>query len=79
MFSTPPFKYRFAVAFVQGIVHSRLKNILNEGQIHLPVVVQNDTFHLLQLLGVQRYDNILPFHSHPSISSALVTVLAMFS
>ena len=50
------------MSLAQSSIYSRLDDILDERQGRLLVIVQNNTLNLLQLLEVQRDDNVLPFH-----------------
>lgn len=51
--SSIPLKYGLAVPFAPNSIHSRLDDVLDEDQGHLPVVIQRDALELLQLLDVQ--------------------------
>ena len=43
-------------------IHSGLDDVLDEDQGHLPVVIQRDTFELLHLLAIERYNHLFILH-----------------
>lgn len=60
--SSIPLKYGLAVPFAQKSIHSRLDNVLDEREGHLLVVIQRDTFELLHLLAIERYNYLFILH-----------------
>ena len=60
--SSMPLKYGLAVPFAPNSIHSRLDDVLNEDQGHLLVVIQRDTFELLHLLAIERYNQLFILH-----------------